>query len=476
MIELLEQQKKLTSNQWKLICTANVADLLDFFDFFLIGYVTAALTKEWSMPYWQGGAILLASGLGAVPGAFIWGWLGDRIGRRTVFLWSAVTISLATGIMVFTPGQDAVIPGWLFLVFFRVFVGIGNAGIFTIDLPLVQEFMPAYKRGWVSALITTLLPGGGMLAGLVASWLLPIVGWRYLFLVGLSPLVLVLMIRYWVPESPRWLIRMGRMEEARKSLAWALMIDPKEISLPAALPAAEERTRWLDLFKYPRLVAAGCLTGLTQTGGASLGLWGATLLVIVLNTTPAHAAGLMVWVGVTGILGRFFVTALIEPMGRRGAGTLVCGMAGVLMVAQGYLYDVFLGPWSLFYILFLAQTFFSSAIYTVVGPYMSEIWPARLRSSGMGMSYGIGNLGGKVLGPAGLAVIMGAGDIIKPAAPNLVMLGPAFVYFASWCVLGVIGFWVFGPEPKGRTFDEMDAEYGAPAAATVGARARIPAE
>jgi MFS family permease len=136
----------LLLNQWKLICTANVADLLDFFDFFLIGYVTAALTKEWSLPYWQGGAILLASGLGAVPGAFIWGWLGDRIGRRTVFIWSAVTISLATGVMVFTPGPNAVIPGWLFLMFFQVFVGIGNAGIFTIDLPLVQEFIPAYKR------------------------------------------------------------------------------------------------------------------------------------------------------------------------------------------------------------------------------------------------------------------------------------------------------------------------------------------
>src|ERR1700726_5009260 len=330
MIELLERQKKLTANQWKLICTANVADLLDFFDFFLIGYVTAALTKEWSLPYWQGGGRLLAfglcwvpgrlfwgvlaSGLGAVPGVFIWGWLGDRIGRRTVFLWSAVMISLATGVMVFTPGPAALIPGWVFLVFFRVFVGIGNAGIFTIDLPLVQEFIPAYKRGWVSALVTTLLPGGGMLAGLVAAWLLPLIGWRYLFLVGLSPLVLVFMIRYWVPESPRWLIRMGRREEARQSLAWALMIDPKEIDLPAALLAVE-KTRWLDLFKYPRLLAAGCLTGMTQTGGASLGLWGATLLVIVLNATPAHAAFLMVWVGLSGIAGRFFITALIEPMG-----------------------------------------------------------------------------------------------------------------------------------------------------------------
>jgi putative MFS transporter len=470
MIERLEAQKKLTANQWKLICTANIADLLDFFDFFLIGYVTAALTKEWQLPYWQGGAILLASGLGAVPGAFIWGWLGDRIGRRTVFIWSAVTISLATGVMVFTPGPAALIPGWLFLVFFRVFVGIGNAGIFTIDLPLVQEFIPAYKRGWVSALVTTLLPGGGMLAGLVSSWLLPLIGWRYLFLVGLSPLVLVFMIRYWVPESPRWLMRMGRMEEARKSLAWALMIDPREIALPAMVPATEQ-TRWLDLFKYPRLVAAGCLTGMTQTGGASFGLWGATLLVIVLNTTPAHAAYLMVFTGLSGIIGRFFITALIEPMGRRGAGTLACGVAALLTVSAGYFYDVYVGTWSLFYVLMIAGTFFSSAIYTVVGPYMSEIWPARLRSSGMGVSYGVGNLGGKVLGPAGLAMIMGAGDIIKPAAPNLKMLGPAFVYFACWYILGIIGFWVFGPETKGRTFEEMDLAHDAPAGASSPARA-----
>ena len=73
MIELLERQKKLTTNQWKLICTANLADLLDFFDFFLIGYVTAALTKQWSLTYWEGGAILLASGLGAVEAGLIGG-------------------------------------------------------------------------------------------------------------------------------------------------------------------------------------------------------------------------------------------------------------------------------------------------------------------------------------------------------------------------------------------------------------------
>ena len=171
------------------------------------------------------------------------------------------------------------------------------------------------------------------------------------------------------------------------------------------------------------------LTGLTQTGGSSLGLWGATLLVIVLNTTPAHAAFLMIFVNLAGILGRFTITALIEPLGRRGSGTLFCVMAALLIVAAGYLYDVYIGTWSLFYMLLVAQGFFSSAIYSCVGPYMTEIWPARLRSSGMGMSYGVGNLGGKVFGPLGLALIMGAGDIIKPAAPNLKMLGPGLHLF-----------------------------------------------
>ena len=107
----------------------------------------------------------MASGLGAAPGALLWGWLGDKIGRRTVFLWSAVIISLSHRHHGVHAGSDGFVPGWLFLTFFRFFVGLGNAGLFTIDFALVQEFLPAHKRGWVSALITTMLPGGSLLAG-----------------------------------------------------------------------------------------------------------------------------------------------------------------------------------------------------------------------------------------------------------------------------------------------------------------------
>ena len=102
------------------------------------------------------------------------------------------------------------IPGWLFLAFFRFFVGFGNAGLIAVDIPLVQEFVPAYKRGWVSGLTTVLLPAGNLLGAVSGAFLAPVIGWRGLFLVGLAPAALVLMIRYWVPESPHWLLRMGR--------------------------------------------------------------------------------------------------------------------------------------------------------------------------------------------------------------------------------------------------------------------------
>jgi putative MFS transporter len=144
------------------------------------------------------------------------------------------------------------------------------------------------------------------------------------------------------------------------------------------------------------------------------------------------------------------------------------------MVLAGYLHNVYIGSVSLFYALILAQTFFGSANYSVVGPYMAEIWPTRLRASGMGLAYGVGN-SGKILGPLGLALILGASDPIKPAAPNLDLLGLAFVYFASWWVLGIIGFWFIGFETKGRSFEEMDRTLGAPAPAAAGSGAHSPA-
>ena len=408
----LERQKKLTASQWKIIATANLGDMLDFFDFFLIGYVLAFIFKEWQLTYAESAVILVAAGLGAVPGAWFWGWMGDKIGRRKVFILTALNVAAATGIMYFTPEPGGWVAGWIFLSFFRFFVGFGNAGLIAVDIPLVQEFVPSYKRGWVSGLTTTLLPAGNVLGALSGAFLAPVIGWRGLFLVGLLPAALVLMIRYWVPESPRFLLRMGRMEEARKSLAWALKVGPKEIELPSSLPEAE-KTSWRELFHYPRSVASSCLVALSQTGGVGILLWITTLFVMVLKITPAEAPYLMIWVGILGIIGRLVASWMSDALGRRISGFLIGAGGAISMALAGYWHDVYLGTVSVFFVLIMVQRFFGDASYAIIGPYLAEVWPNRLRASGMGFAYGISNLG-KIIGPLGLAMIVGSSNYVSP--------------------------------------------------------------
>jgi len=369
---------------------------------------------------------------------------------------TVLNFSLATGAMAFTPDH-----GWLFLSVCRFFVGMGVTGLYTVDVAIVQEFVPAYKRGWVTGLTTSLLPAGTLLGAVAGAYLEPSVGWRGLFVVGLLPAALTLLIRAWVPESPHWLIGKGRSEEARQSLAWALQVDPVSIQLPA-VAAKVEKTVWPELFKYPRSLAAACLTGISQTGTVGLSLWMTTLFVLVLKTDPGHASYLVIWVGAIAIFGRLFCAWMSDAIGRRPAVVISCLMAAGTMSAAGYLNDVSVGGVSVFYAMILAQSFFGSGNYAIVGPYMAEVWPARLRASGMGLGYGFGNLG-KFIGPAGLAVIAGSDNFVTPKA-TLAALVPAMNYFALWYLVGAAAIWFIGIETKGRTIAEIDGTLtGSPA-------------
>jgi putative MFS transporter len=450
MFARLDAARSLTGNQLKIVAAAIIGDMLEFFDYFLIAFVLAFIIKPWQLTGLQSAVILLSSGIGAILGAFIWGRIADLHGRRKVFILTVLNFSIASGLLYFTPDN-----GWIYLSVMRFFVGFGVGGLYCVDLPLVQEFVPARMRGFIGGLVTVFIPLGVMIASSFAAFFTNAIGWRGLFLIGLLPAAFTLVIRGWVPESPHWLMSQGRSEEARRSIAWALQVAPETLPLTNEVPM-QEHAAWSDLFKYPRSLAVSWMASIgAQTAGYGIILWAPTLFVLQLGVTPAQAAGLFVWVSAAGIAGRVAFSVLSELIGRRPAG-IILGFGGMIcIITAGLGHNVMFGSVSLFWLMIVCADFFYDGGFAVIGPYMAEVWPTRLRTTGMGSAYGFGGLG-KIIGPLGLALMIGASDVIKPQA-TIAAIVPGFMYFAAWMALCGCAFLFFGFETGRQSLTEIDA-------------------
>ncbi|MDR3538155.1 MAG: MFS transporter [Acetobacteraceae bacterium] len=439
MFDRLDQARSLTGNQIKIIAAAIIGDMLEFFDYYLIAFVLAFIVRPWQLTFGESAIILLSSGVGAILGSASWGRIADVYGRRRVFIATVINFSVASGMLALTPDR-----GWIYLSVFRFFVGFGVGGLYCVDLPLVQEFVPARMRGFIGGLVTVFIPLGVMISSALAAFLTPAIGWRGLFVVGLLPAAFTLVVRAWVPESPHWLASRGRGAEARRSLAWALKVPPETLPLPKPEPPTPHPA-WSELFRYPKSLAVSFLSSIgAQTASYGIGLWAPTLFVLQFGVTPAYAAYLFLWVKLSGIAGRIAFAWLSEAIGRRPSGML-CGFGGtVCILAAGLLHDAYLGTISVFWLMIVIADFFYDGGFAVIGPYMSEVWPTRLRTTGMGAAYGFGGIG-KIIGPLGLALMVGASDIITPQA-TLDAIVPSFLYFAAWMALCGVAFLCFGFE------------------------------
>jgi MFS transporter, putative metabolite:H+ symporter len=458
MFDRLDRAKSLTINQLKIITAAIVGDMLEFFDYYLIGFVLAFIIKPWHLTFGQSAVILLSSGIGAILGSFIWGRIADLYGRRSVFIWTIVNFSLASGALYFTPDN-----GWIFLSVLRFFVGFGVGGLYCVDLPLVQEFVPARMRGFIGGLVTVFIPLGVMIASSFAAFTSETIGWRGLFLIGLAPALFTLLVRAWVPESPHWLLAQARPEEARQSLAWALRVPAETLPLPHH-QAKQPAPPWTDLFRYPKSLAVSFLASIgAQTASYGIGLWAPTLFVLQLGVTPAYAAYLFLWVKLSGIAGRIAFAWLADAMGRRNAGMLAGFGGAAVIAATGALHNEYFNGVSLFWLGIVIGDFFYDGGFAIIGPYLSEVWPTRLRTTGMGAAYGFGGIG-KIIGPLGLALIVGTGDVISPKA-TLAAIEPSFAYFTAWMVLCGCAFLFFGFETGKLSITRIDRtlEQDAPA-------------
>jgi putative MFS transporter len=167
----------------------------------------------------------------------------------------------------------------------------------------------------------------------------------------------------------------------------------------------------------------------------------------------------MILLSVSGFVGRLSFSFFSEWLGRRNAGGLLGFGAGVLTIVAGYNYDAVLFGVSAFWLLLALTFFFADGGFAIVGPYAAEVWPSHLRTTGMGSAYGFGGIG-KIIGPVGLALIVGSGNYLKPDVP-LTQIPTAFVYLGCWFLMAGAVYYFLGIETKGKSIEEIDKELAA---------------
>lgn len=441
----------LTRRQRTVIGVSALAQMIDFLDFFLISFVLAYIVKPWGLTVSQTTLVLLSAGLGASIGSFVCGAVADRIGRRPVFLSTIVLFTASTGAMALIPEG-----GWAWLVALRFVVGFGATGMYSTNIPLLQEFMPAHRRGFATGVVASFIPVGVMLGAAIVATLGTAVGWRGLFAIGCALGVLLLGFAWIVPESPIWLSSRGRHADARRSMAWAMdWHEAGAADIPP--PDAQAAPGVLELFRHPRRLAVSWLGVLgAQVAYYGLTLWAPLLLALLLKATPSQAAFLLIFCNLADMAARLAFARLSDRIGRRAIGVLQGFAGGACLVAAALGAERFIGGVSVFWLLLIACYVFISGGLAVTVPYVAEIWPSRLRAAGLGSAYGVGSIG-KIIGPLGLGLMLGSDNVMSPAATVDAVL-PAFCYLAAWAALTGLVFLFLAEETRGRSLQDIDGD------------------
>jgi putative MFS transporter len=439
MIELLERQKRLTKNQWKLICTANLADLLDFFDLFLIGYVTAALTKQWSLTYLQGGMILLASGIGAPPGAFFWGWLGDRIGRRASILYAGIGF-IGTSICGAMPTYS-----WNLVMCFVMGVAVG--GMLPICYSLLAETIPARHRSWLMILIGADIAGAYVITSWIAVALVPTYSWRILWLIGLPTGLLFIVLNRWIPESPRFLLANGRDEEADAVMhrfgARVVERHDQDVGLEVE---AEVKSSWMQLLRG-ELFWLTAIVGVLALG-SGLVLFGFNLWIPSnlrkLGYTDADA--ILRNAALIGFPLNFVIAWMYGFWSSKKTIIVLAALTAAALFGFVVAGNAIVNNRPLLYLLLVVPIWGISSVVAVLSVYAAEVYPTRVRSRGSGFAAGASKAGGVLI------IALVAFGIAAPSIATVALIG------AVPLALAVVLVAAFGVETRQRRLEEITAE------------------
>jgi len=446
---------------WLVVIALGVTWILDGLEVTLVGSLSPAIQRPEALGLTESQIGLTGSAyiLGAVLGALVFGRLTDTLGRRRLFTITVAVYLIATVATGFS---------WNFgsFLLFRFITGAGIGGEYGAVNSAIQELIPARRRGytdlavngsfWIGAALGAL----GSLVVLNPAVLPQAWGWRLAFVIGGLLASVIIFIRRFIPESPRWLMTHGRPDEAEAVIE---EIEGRvERDTGARLPAIDlaklrfvhrESTRWTEiaatlLRRHPRRTVLGVVLMATQAFCYNAIFFTYALILTKFYGIAPEAIGwFMLPFALGNVMGPLLLGRLFDTVGRRTMISATYGLAGALLCVTGWMFaqgmltaQTQTIAWT---VIFFFASAGASAAYLTVG----ELFPLEVRAITISLFYAFGTLLGGVAGPAVFGALIETGE--RGQIFNGYLLGGGLMLLAAVVEL------VLGVAAEGRSLEEV---------------------
>jgi MFS transporter, putative metabolite:H+ symporter len=439
--DIVARLERLPTSWWqvKARIIVGVATFFDAFDALAIASVLPVIVPLWKLTPPQIGLMISAGFLGQLLGALLFGWIAERYGRMTAMVWSIALFAVMSLACAFAWDYGS-------LLVLRTIQGIGLGGEVPVAAVFISELAKAQGRGRFVLLYELVFPIGLVAASLTALWVVPHLGWQYMFVIGALPALLALVLRSLLPESPRWLAVHGRHGEAEAAMSLIETQTQKALGqpLPPVKPvvsASDKGASWSDLFGsfyLRRTLVVWVIWFAAYFVNYGLSIWLPTVYRTVFKLPLDVSLRYGLITQAVGLLGTLICALTIDYVGRRpwfafsfAAATLA--LAALALVPAPTAEQV-LTSMTIAY-------FFISTINIGVYLYTPELYPTRVRALAVG---------------AATAWLRFA-SIIGPTVVGMMLAGGLPSVFATFAIVAAIAAVItglFAIETRGRVLEE----------------------
>ena len=431
----------MTGYQRRVFAVIATAWLVDQIDVALLTFLLASITLEFGLTPVQIGFLASMTFLGQLVGNIGAGSSSDLLGRKWTFQITMIIWGTASILAAFSWNVWA-------LMFFRFLIGVGVGGEAPVAQAMVSEFVPADKRAKYIAIMEGFWAVGFVLSGAISYYILPLAGWRWVFVIVGLLAAFVFIVRRNIPESPRWLADRQKYAEADQVMKGI----EKEVEartqkpLPAPKPyrfaAVHHSNPFVTIFQgiyLRRTVMAFSLWFFALLGYFGLNSWIAVLLGQQ-GFSITKSVGFVTLITMGGIPGFIAASILLEKIGRKPT----TGIFLIMSAVMAYIYGHSVDTTSLFISGFIMQ-FFTFGMWSCLYAYTPELYPTSARSTGAGCASAAGRIGA-ISGPI----------IVGYIVQNVGQAGVFSLGAASFAIAAVLVM-ILGIETRGKVLEDISS-------------------